>query len=161
MRRTILSEAHSKVPITTINMTPTNAAIEIISISGARKSTNISKQTAAVMPDSRPRPPELTLISDWPIIAQPPMPPNKPHTKLAAPWPMHSRLPWPRVSVISSINVSVINDSISPTPHKMTAYGTMILSVAKVSGTIAYCKKNGTGRPPLIPADSVAPGSAA
>ena len=86
------------------------------------------------MPESRPRPPEFTLISDWPIIAQPPMPPKKPHTTLAMPCPTHSRLLRPRVSVISSISVSVISDSISPTPASVSANGRMIQSVPSVSG---------------------------
>ena len=142
MRRNIFSDAHSNVPITTINITPTKAAIGICSITGARKSTNIKRQTAAVIPDARPRPPEFTLINDCPIIAQPPMPPNRPQTILAAPCPTHSRLPCPRVSVISSISVSVINDSISPTPHRMMANGKMILKVLQFIGTISYCRKN-------------------
>ena len=52
--------------------------------------------------DSRPRPPDFTLITDWPIMAQPAMPPRKPVAKLATPWPMHSRFLSLGVSVRSS-----------------------------------------------------------
>jgi hypothetical protein len=57
----------------------------IISIQDERNSTKASKQQAAVIPESLPRPPDSTLISDWPIMAQPPMPPNSPQTMLATP----------------------------------------------------------------------------
>ena len=146
----MLSDAHSNVPITTINITPTSAAIGICSINGARNRTNSNRQTAAVIPDKRPRPPEFTLINDCPIIAQPPMPPNIPQTRFATPCPIHSRLPLPRVSVISSIKVSVIRDSISPTPQSTIANGKMMTSVFQLSGTISYCMKKSCGRPPLI-----------
>jgi hypothetical protein len=43
----------STVPTTTMNMTPTSAAIGIISIHEARNSTNRSRQTAAVTPLNR------------------------------------------------------------------------------------------------------------
>ena len=112
---------HSKVPITTINMTPIRAASGIISISAEPTRINSNRETAAVIPDRRPRPPEFTLIMLWPIIAQPPMPPNNPVTVLATPWPIHSRLPWPRVSVISSIRRKVSSDSIRPIAAKTIA----------------------------------------
>ena len=76
---------HSKVPITTINITPISAASGICSISAEPTRINSNKKTAALMPDSRPRPPELTLIMLWPSIAQPPMPPKSPVTVLATP----------------------------------------------------------------------------
>ena len=62
------------------------------------------------------------------------MPPDKPHTILAIPGPMHSRLLLPCVSVISSINVSVISDSINPTAARTAANGKMIHNVAKLTG---------------------------
>ena len=40
---------------------------------------------AADKPESRVRPPDFTLMRDWPIMAQPPMPPKKPVTVLASP----------------------------------------------------------------------------
>ncbi len=68
-------------------------------------------------------------MRDCPIIAHPPMPPNRPVTMLAVPWPTHSRLPRPRVSVISSTSVSVMSDSINPTPARMSANGRIVMNV--------------------------------
>ena len=102
-----------------MNITPTNAAIGTASIQGERKRMKRSNVNAALTPESRPRPPDFTLISDWPIMAHPPMPPNRPHATLATPWPTHSRLPLPRVSVSSSMSVNVISDSIRPTPARI------------------------------------------
>ncbi|CSB20942.1 Uncharacterised protein [Vibrio cholerae] len=120
-RRANLKVAHSKVPITTINMTPTNAASGIISIKEAVNRIKHSSNTAATIPDRRPRPPELTLIIDCPIMAQPPMAPNMEHVILAKPCPIHSRLDWPRVPVISSKTVSVSSDSIKPIAARIKA----------------------------------------
>ena len=75
----------ANVPTTTINITPTSAAIGICSIKGAANKTNTSSATAAITPDSLPRPPLSTLMIDWPIIAQPPIPPNSPLRMLALP----------------------------------------------------------------------------
>ena len=126
---------HSNVPRTTMNITPTSAATGTTSINGDATTTNRISTTAAVIPDRRPRPPELMLIMLWPIIAQPPMPPKKPQVTLAAPWAMHSLLLRPRVSVSSSTSVKVSNDSISPTAARITAYGKTIRKVSKLSGT--------------------------
>ena len=117
----ILKLAHSNVPSTTINITPTSAASGIISIKLEAKMINASNINAALIPDKRERPPELILIIDWPIIAQPPIAPKKPHVIFAAPWPIHSLLLWPRVSVISSIKLSVNNDSIRPIAASISA----------------------------------------
>ena len=81
----ILKLLQAKVPITTINITPTRAAIGMSSITLDPNKTKINKDSAATIPDKRPRPPELTLIIDCPIIAHPPIPPNKPFRKLALP----------------------------------------------------------------------------
>ena len=81
----ILRLDHAKVLITTINITPTRAAIGICSISGDKNKMNVSKARAATIPDNLPRPPEFTLIMDCPIIAQPPIPPKNPFTTLASP----------------------------------------------------------------------------
>ena len=54
----------AKVPITTINITPTKAAIGICSMTCAPKRTKQSKATAATIPESRPRPPEFTFMID-------------------------------------------------------------------------------------------------
>ncbi len=71
--------------MTTINITPTKAAIGICSIRGAPKSTKHNNATAATAPDKRPRPPELTLMMDCPIMAHPPIPPKRPFKMLAPP----------------------------------------------------------------------------
>lgn len=76
---------HSNVPITTINITPTSAAIGICSIRLDANKINANKQIAAVMPDKRPLPPELTLIILCPIMAQPPIPPKNPVAMFATP----------------------------------------------------------------------------
>ena len=61
------------------------AASGIISIHWAVKRIKHKSARAAVIPDKRPRPPELILIMDWPIMAHPPIAPKKPHVKLARP----------------------------------------------------------------------------
>ena len=66
----------ANVPTTTINITPTSAANGICSIKGAANKIKINKNNAAAIPATRVRPPDFTLIIDWPIMAQPPMPPN-------------------------------------------------------------------------------------
>jgi hypothetical protein len=80
-----------------------------------RNTTINSRKTPAMKVDSRPRPPDFTLITDWPIIAQPAMPPMKPVAKLATPWPTHSRfLSLWRIGQIVD-DGAVIRDSSSPT----------------------------------------------
>ena len=80
-----------------------------------------SRNTAAAIPATRVRPPDLTLIIDWPIIAQPPMPPKKPVTVLATPCAMHSWLAPPRWPVMSPTRFSVRRLSIRPIAARMTA----------------------------------------
>jgi hypothetical protein len=63
------------------------------------------QQHAGTKVDSRPRPPDFTLMIDWPIMAQPAMPPMKPVAVLAMPWPTHSWLRFDVVSVRSSTMV--------------------------------------------------------
>ena len=53
---------HSKVPSTTMNITPTRAATGTISIKGDANTTKPINTSAAVIPEVRPRPPELMLI---------------------------------------------------------------------------------------------------
>ncbi len=55
---------HAKVPITTMNITPTRAAMGTTSISGERNKMYASSITAATIPDALPRPPDSTLIID-------------------------------------------------------------------------------------------------
>ena len=62
IRFIILKLLHSKVPITTINMTPTNAAKGILSINPDAKRIKHNNAIAAIIPDSLPLPPELILI---------------------------------------------------------------------------------------------------
>ena len=85
--------------------------------------------------DRRPRPPDVTLITDWPIIAQPPMPPKKAATTLAAPWPAVSRCLLLSVWVMSSTICAVSSDSSRPTAAIVAEYGAMMRSVSQVSGT--------------------------
>ena len=108
------------VPIDTMIITATSAAIGIRSIHWSRNTTIISKKLPAIKVDKRPRPPDLILITDCPIIAQPAIPPKSPAPILAMPWPLHSRFLSLPVSVKSSIIVAVISDSSKPT----TASGT-------------------------------------
>ena len=56
----ILKLLQAKVPMTTINITPTSEASGICSINGAANNTKNNRPTAAVRADRRPRPPELT-----------------------------------------------------------------------------------------------------
>ena len=81
----ILKLLQAKVPITTINITPTSAAIGILSITGDPTKMNTRSASAADIPDSLPLPPEFTLMIDWPIMAQPPIPPKNPFKILALP----------------------------------------------------------------------------
>ena len=76
--------------MTTINITPTSAAIGIISIKEEVYKININKNKAAAIPAILVLPPDLTLIIDCPIIAQPPIPPKNPVTVLAKPCAKHS-----------------------------------------------------------------------
>src|SRR5690606_40178769 len=75
--RRLRKDSQLKVPIDTIIITATNAAIGICDTHSSRNTTRISSMTPATSVDRRPRPPDFTLITDWPIIAQPAMPPRK------------------------------------------------------------------------------------
>ena len=83
--RRFLIDVQLNVPIDTMIIMATNAAIGIwLTRSPSTKIMN-SKATPAKKQESRPRPPDLILMIDWPIIAQPAMPPKKPVTKFAVP----------------------------------------------------------------------------
>ena len=69
-------------------------------------------------------------------MAQPPIPPNKPVRIFAPPCAIHSRLEFPRVSVKSSIRLSVIKDSINPMAANISAYGKINLKVVKFNGML-------------------------
>lgn len=99
----------------TMIITATRAAMGIRPTQSLRNTTISSSATPAIRVESRLRPPDLTLITDWPIIAQPAMPPSRPVAMFARPWPLHSRFLSLPVSVISSTMVAVISDSRRPT----------------------------------------------
>ena len=103
----------------TMIITATRAAIGIWLTQRPRNTTITSSRTPAVSADRRPRPPDFTLMTDWPIMAQPAMPPIKPVAMLATPWPMHSRFLLLGVSVRSSTMEAVIIDSSKPTTAKV------------------------------------------
>ena len=121
MRRNVRRDAHSNVPMATMIIRPVNAAMGNCSMSGAPNKMNTRSMTAAMMPESRARAPELTLMRLWPIIAQPPIPLKRPLKMFAEPWATHSRLPCPRVPVISSRMLRVKRLSIKPTPATIAA----------------------------------------
>lgn len=76
----------------TVIITATNAAIGIWRTQAAPYTT-IRRTTPATRHDKRPRPPERTLITDCPIVAQPAMPPKQMEqlaSMFASPWPAHS-----------------------------------------------------------------------
>ena len=81
----ILKLDQANVPITTINITPTNAAMGTCSIRLDANKINAKSANAATIPESRPLPPPLMLIIDCPIMAQPPIPPKSPVITLALP----------------------------------------------------------------------------
>lgn len=98
----------------TMIITATSAAMGIWPTQSLRNTTISNSTTPAISVDRRVRPPDFTLITDCPIIAQPAMPPNSPETILAMPWPLHSRFLSLPVSVSSSTMVAVISDSSRP-----------------------------------------------
>ena len=113
--RMSLIERQEKVPIETMIITATSAAIGMIATSDPSTSSRNSRNTPETMVESRVSPPDFTLMTDWPIIAQPPMPPRKPVKKLAMPWPFISRCLSEPVSVRSSTICAVSIDSSRPT----------------------------------------------
>ena len=78
-------EAQLKVPMDTMIITATSAAIGMRATQSPTNTTISSRNTPAVKVDSRPRPPDFTLMTVWPIMAQPAMPPRKPVAMLAMP----------------------------------------------------------------------------
>ena len=81
--------------------------------------TKKSRKDPAKRVESRPRPPDWTLMTDWPIMAQPAMPPKKPATMLAIPCPVHSWFLALGVSVKSSTITAVMRDSNNPTTARV------------------------------------------
>ena len=111
----VVSDDQLKVPIETMIMMATSAGIGMMRTQSPRTRIRNSRNTPAAKVDSRPRPPDFTLMTDWPIMAQPAMPPKKPVTKLAMPWPMHSRFLSLRVSSSRRRSAAVSSDSSRPT----------------------------------------------
>src|SRR5690625_4727035 len=148
--RRLRNEDQSKVPIDTMTMTATNDAMGIMASNGLANTTSTSRNAPATNVDKRPRPPDFTLITLCPIMAQPAMPPNRPDTKLAMPWPMHSRFLSLPVSVKSSTMVAVIMVSSNPTTAMANAYGNTIINVSRFSGTSGHRKcGNDPGNSPM------------
>ncbi len=75
--RRLAMERQENVPMETIIITATSAAIGIWETQLRRNTIRQSSTTPAVRVESRPRPPDFTLITDCPIIAQPAIPPIK------------------------------------------------------------------------------------
>ena len=148
----LVIDSQLKVPIDTMIITATRAAMGIWDTQGPRNTTMISSTTPAIRVEKRVRPPDFTLITDWPIMAQPAMPPKKPETILAMPCPLHSRFFSLDVSVRSSTMVAVIMDSSRPTIIRVKETGKMICRVSKFSG-ISGNRNIGrlSGRSPLSP----------
>src|SRR5690625_7766639 len=63
-----LTELHEKVPIDTMIITATKAAMGICLSHSSKNTIKINKKTPAEKVDKRPRPPDFTLITDCPII---------------------------------------------------------------------------------------------
>ena len=83
--RRFLNDAHENVPMDTMIITATSAGMGICFTHGPKTTSNTSRKTPAVNVESRPRPPDFTLMTDCPIIAQPAMPPKRPETMFATP----------------------------------------------------------------------------
>src|SRR3546814_2525890 len=75
-RRRFGIEFQLNVPIETIIITATSAGMGILPTHGPSTVSRNSRNAPATNVERRLRPPEVTLITDCPIIAQPPMPPN-------------------------------------------------------------------------------------
>ena len=138
-----LSEENSKVPILTMNMIPTSTATGIAAITSEKLTTSMISKTAAVNEESLPRPPDVKLMTDCPIIAQPAIPPKSPDVLFPTPNAIHSLLPEPRLPPISSRTESVNNDSISPTSATITATGRMIFIDSHVKSSPYGITKEG------------------
>lgn len=113
--RSTLKVGQAKVPITTINISPTSAASGIFINNPEPKTIKRSKKTAALIPESLPLPLLEILIILCPIIAHPPIHQKNQQTIFASHCPIDSWLAFHLVWVFSSISVSVIKDSVNPT----------------------------------------------
>src|SRR3546814_4125710 len=100
-RRKLGIEFQLNVPIDTMIITATSAGIGTWPTNGPSTASRNTRKAPAVKLDKRPRPPDATLNTDCPLIAQPPMPPKKAATILAPPCPAHSR----RLSLSVSVQI--------------------------------------------------------
>ncbi len=135
-----LKLAHSKVPIDTINISPTSAAIGTCSIRLLPYITKISRVSDAIIPAIRVLAPFDTLIRLCPIIAHPPIPEKNPEVIFAAHCAIASLLLFPCVPVISSTILRVKRLSIKPTAATIQAYGKIICKVSKLKGRFGIWK---------------------
>ena len=85
MTTSLRMDDQSKVLSETITITATSAGIGMRATHSPSPTTSTSRTTPATSVERRPRPPDFTLMTDWPIIAQPAMPPKNPATRLAMP----------------------------------------------------------------------------
>jgi len=127
----IFSVGQANVPITTINMSHTSAASGIRAIYFVANTMSTMRNTEAEIHDIRPLHPFDILIIDCPIIAHQPIAPKNPQTVFAIPCPIDSLLLSHLVSVISSISVSVMSDSVSHMIARINEYGRMIFNISK------------------------------
>ena len=147
----ILKLDQAKVSITIINITPIKAAMGTCSINLSVKRIKVSNVSAIIIPDKRPLPPALMLITVCPIIPQPPVPPKSPLTMFPAPCATHSLFPFPLVSVNSSTKFIVIKDSINPTEAAKNAKGKINVRVSKLKGKLCQSSRLGVGNSPFKP----------
>lgn len=79
-------DPHEKVPIDTMIMIATRAAIGMAETHSPRPTHMTRRNTPAAREDNRPPPPpDLMLMIDCPIIAHPAMPPRNPVATFATP----------------------------------------------------------------------------
>mmetsp|Transcript_57629 Transcript_57629/g.178985 ORF Transcript_57629/g.178985 Transcript_57629/m.178985 type:complete len:232 (+) Transcript_57629:860-1555(+) len=121
IRRTSAKELQAKVFSAMSVMRPTSAATGMIFITGASNNTLRPKVMPMTSPETRLRPPLLTLSKDCAMRAQPPCVPKSAEMMLPTPWPKHSRLMEPLVPVIWSMRACVMRLSNRPTMAKRTA----------------------------------------
>jgi len=95
-------------------MSPTSAARGIIEIYAVANTIRSIKNTAAEIHDILPLPPFQILIIDCQIIAHHHIAPKNQHVAFAIPCPIDSLLLFHLVSVISSMRLKVIRDSVRP-----------------------------------------------
>src|SRR5699024_6242170 len=124
-----LNEPQSNVPMETMTMMPARIGIGICTTQSPRTIIRNIRNAPAVNVDRRVVAPDLTLITDCPIIAHPPMPPKKPVMKLAMPCPRDSLFLLLNESVALSTILAVSRLSTSPTTAMDSEKGRMIRSV--------------------------------